>query len=231
MECLGIPHIPYTLIWNDGRPYSVCEDFVSPNTELVSAWRIMRTMRKDNSTSVYQHFINCCQALGVGDIVPALDRMIVLDYLIANEDRHLNNFGLLRNPETLEWLGMAPIFDSGSSLGYDRTAPRIGVERDIVCKPFKKHHAEQLKLVSSFDWVDPDALADIGTLIWGALTDDRARELVGGDRIEAIASAAEKRTHILRELAMAQQPSGLVSDAEGDVEEDIAADYTPKMTM
>lgn len=231
MECLGIPHIPYTLIWNDGRPYSVCEDFVSPNTELVSAWRIMRTMRKDNSTSVYQHFINCCQALGVGDIVPALDRMIVLDYLIANEDRHLNNFGLLRNPETLEWLGMAPIFDSGSSLGYDRTAPRIGVERDIVCKPFKQHHAEQLKLVSSFDWVNPDALADIGTLIRGTLADDRSRELVGGDRIEAIASAAEKRTHILRELAMAQQPSGLVSDAEGDVEEDLAADYTPKMTM
>lgn len=231
MECLGIPHIPYTLIWNDGRPYSVCEDFVSPNTELVSAWRIMRTMRKDNSTSVYQHFINCCQALGVGDIVPALDRMIVLDYLIANEDRHLNNFGLLRNPETLEWLGMAPIFDSGSSLGYDRTAPRIGVERDIVCKPFKQHHAEQLKLVSSFDWVNPDALADIGTLIRGTLADDRSRELVGGDRIEAIASAAEKRTHILRELVMAQQPSGLVSDAEGDVEEDIAADYTPKMTM
>lgn len=119
----------------------------------------------------------------------------------------------------------------GSSLGYDRTAPRIGVERDIVCKPFKKHHTEQLKLVSSFDWVNLDALADIVTLIRGTLADDRARELVGGDRIEAIAAAAEKRTHVLGELTMAQQPSSLVSDAEGDVEEDIAADYTPKMTM
>ncbi len=34
--------------------------------------------------------------------------MIVLDYLIANEDRHLNNFGVIRNAETLEWLGFAP---------------------------------------------------------------------------------------------------------------------------
>ena len=231
MERLGIPHVPYTLIWNDGLPYSVCEDFVSPSTELVSAWRIMRTMRKDNSTSVYQHFVNCCQALGAGDIVPALDRMIVLDYLIANEDRHLNNFGLLRNPETLEWLGMAPIFDSGSSLGYGKTAPRIGVERDVVCKPFKKHHAEQLKLVPSFDWIDLDALADAGTLIREILSDRRAQELIGDDRIEAVAGAAEKRTHVLRELAMSQQSFGLASDTEGDVEENIAEDYTPKMSM
>lgn len=231
MERLGISHVPYTVIWSDGNPYSVCEDFVSPNTELVSAWRIMRTMRKDNSTSVYQHFVNCCQALGVGGIVPALDRMMVLDYLIANEDRHLNNFGLLRNPETLEWLGMAPIFDSGSSLGYDRTAPRIGTERDLICKPFKKHHTEQLKLVSSFDWVDLDALAGIGALVRGTLADDRARELVGDDRIEAIVVAAEKRAHILWNLAMTQQPSSLVSGTDGDVEKDIAEDYTPKLTM
>lgn len=58
---------------------------------------------KDNNTSVYQHFVNCCKALGIKDVVPFLDRMIVLDYLIANEDRHLNNFGVLRNAETLEW--------------------------------------------------------------------------------------------------------------------------------
>ncbi len=90
-------------------------------------------------------------------------------------------------------------------------------------KPFKKHHTEQLKLVSSFDWVNLDALVDTGTLIRETLADDRAREFVGSDRIEAIAAAAEKRTHVLRELAIAQQPSGLMSDAEGDAGRD-----TPK---
>lgn len=39
--------------------------------------------------------------------------MIVLDYLIVNEDRHQNNFGVVRNAETLEYLGAAPIYDSG----------------------------------------------------------------------------------------------------------------------
>ena len=50
---------------------------------------------KANSVSVYQHYVDCCAELGI-DIIPAMDRMIVVDYIIANEDRHLNNFGLVR---------------------------------------------------------------------------------------------------------------------------------------
>ena len=93
-------------------------------------------------------------------IVPALERMIVLDYIIANEDRHFNNFGLLRNADTLEWLGAAPIYDSGTSLWYDTATVNIS-SSDVLCKPFKKKHSEQLKLVSSFDWLDISKLDDI----------------------------------------------------------------------
>ena len=135
------------------KPYSVCEDFVTADTELISAWRIMQTQKKDNSKSVYRHFVDCCQTLGAPDVVPALDKMIVLDYLIANEDRHLNNFGLLRNAETLECLGFAPVFDSGSSLGYDKLNAEIRANKNITCKPFKKRHEDQLKLVSDFGWI------------------------------------------------------------------------------
>ena len=70
--------------------------------------RIFQTRKKKNDVSVYQHYVNCCLELGV-NVVPALDQMIVIDYIIANEDRHLNNFGLLRNAETLQWLGASPI--------------------------------------------------------------------------------------------------------------------------
>lgn len=231
MERLRIPHVPYSLLWVEDQPYSVCEDFVTPDTELVSAWRVMLTLRRDNSTSVYRHFVNCCQALGVRDIVPALDRMIVLDYLIANEDRHLNNFGLLRDPETLTWLGMAPIFDSGSSLGYNQMASRIRAERDIVCKPFKKRHGEQLKLVSSFDWIDFEALADLDSLIRETMSDERARDFVSADRLNAIIETAEKRRGTLCEMAEAQRHYEVMELTEGDVEENVAEDYSPKLTM
>ena len=231
MERLGIDHIPYTVMWKEDAPYSVCEDFVTADTELISAWRIMQTQKKENSTSVYQHFVNCCKALGAPNVVPSLDRMIILDYIIANEDRHLNNFGLLRNAETLEWLGFAPIFDSGSSLGYDKVAAQIRAGRDIACKPFKKHHAGQLKLVSSFDWIDFENLKDVESMITAVLSDEKNGEFIDESRISAIASAAVGRVQTLREIALTHAPNLAEITTEDDVEENIAEDYTPKMGM
>ncbi len=124
-------------MWSQGVPYSVCEDFINENIELIPAWCILNSSKRDNNTSVYQHFVNCCETLGIKDAVPFLDRMITLDYIIANEDRHFNNFGVLRNAETLEWIGMAPIYDSGSSLGYDKVPAQIRSGQEIICKPFK----------------------------------------------------------------------------------------------
>ena len=45
--------------------------------------------------------------------------MYILDYLIMNEDRHLNNFGIIRDVNTLQWLYIAPIFDNGQSLNIE----------------------------------------------------------------------------------------------------------------
>ncbi len=227
MERLGIPHVAYELIWDSGSPYSVCEDFVTADTELVSAWRILQTQKKPNNVSVYQHFVNCCQELGVTDIVKSLDRMLVLDYIIANEDRHLNNFGLLRNAETLEWIGFAPIYDSGSSLGYDKVASQIRSQTDITCKPFKKAHADQIKLVSDFSWIDFDSLSDVDEIIRETMAVEEAQELIDERRIAAITDAVKKRVDTLQGMALIRTVTADTTD--GDVEEDIAEDYTPKM--
>ena len=83
--------------------------------------------------------------------------MLVLDYLIANEDRHYNNFGFIRDAESLEWLGFAPIFDSGTSLWYN--TQRVGSPAES--KPFRKGHVEQMKLVENLSWFDIAALDGI----------------------------------------------------------------------
>ena len=223
---LEIPHVPYTLLWDDGIPYSVCEDFITPDTELVSAWRVMHAMKKDNSTSVYRHYLNCCEALGVPSMELAVDQMIVLDYLIANEDRHQNNFGLIRDANTLEWIGAAPIFDSGSSLGYDKLASQIHFARGIECKPFKKTHAEQLKLVTSFDWIDFDKLHGLEDEIRQVF--DQAGDYMDEARKSAILSAFTSRIENLMTLSEVQSP---VDDLAQDVEQDAAQDYGIKMEM
>lgn len=221
---LEICHIPYTVMWENGIPYSVCEDFVTPDTELIPAWRVMQIQKKDNQTSVYQHYRNCCEALGVHNVAHALGQMIVLDYLIANEDRHLNNFGLLRNPDTLEWLGPAPIYDSGSSLGYDKVTAQIRSGRNITCKPFKRSHQDQLRLVTSFDWLDLSKLQGIDRDIREVF--EGAEEYVDRDRVEAIVASVNQRVQMMETFILTQQPQ--VDSTEDDVEENVAAEYEVK---
>lgn len=43
MSRLGIRHVPYSLIWRKNEPYSVCEDFITPETELVSANQVIKS--------------------------------------------------------------------------------------------------------------------------------------------------------------------------------------------
>ena len=218
---LGIPHIPYALLWDEGLPYSVCEDFVTPNTELIPAWRVMQVQKKDNQTSVYQHCRNCCEKLGVPNVTHARDQMMVLDYLIANEDRHFNNFGLLRNPDTLEWLGPAPIYDSGSSLGYDKLTPQIRSGRNITCKPFKRTHQDQLRLVTSFDWLDLSKLGGIDQDIREVFTG--AGEFIDKERVEAIVASVNQRIQMLETFILTQQPQE--DSTKNDVERNVAAEY------
>ena len=199
MERLNIPHVSYTLFWDGDIPYSVCEDFVTANTELVSAWQVMQTQKRDNDVSVYRHYLNCCEALEVPEIAHSLDQMIVLDYLIANEDRHQGNFGLLRNVDTLAWIGAAPVFDSGSSLGYDKLASQILSGKGIECKPFKRIHEEQLKLVTSFDWIVFEQLKDIGAVMRSVF--DTAGEYVEDARKNAIITAFRRRLEYLEQIA------------------------------
>lgn len=218
---LGIPHVSYSLLWMDDVPYSVCEDFITKNTELISAWRVMQTQKRDNSTSVYRHYINCCEALGMDDITHSVDQMIVLDYVIANEDRHQNNFGVVRRSDTLEWIGAAPIFDSGSSLGYDKLPSAILSGKDIGCKPFKKKHEDQLKLITSLDWIDFGRLRGVEEVIRTVFSD--ASEYIDERRINAIVASVNRRIDNLEQLAMSMR--NIIDDTNDDIAEDVAEDY------
>ena len=222
LEKLGIDHIPYTLTWIDDKPYSVCENFVSRKTELVSAARLMKIRPKANDENGYLHFVNICSEFGI-DIVPMLDRMIVFDYIIANEDRHYGNFGLLRNPDTLEWTGAAPMFDNGTSLWYDKLTPQIPAA-DIICKPFKKTHGEQLRLVSSFEWLDISKLDGLEDDISKLFNDEKVAKYIDADRADMLVSQIRKRIDRLLEIVMTQHDSQDITFA-GDVEEDEAASY------
>jgi hypothetical protein len=153
--------------------------------------------------------------------------MITVDYILANEDRHLNNFGALRNAETLEWIGMAPIYDSGSSLGYDQLPAQIESDQAILCKPFKNHPEEQVALVSSFDWIDFEALSSVREIITEVFSADGAETYMDERRRAAILASVERRIQRLRQIA--QRPrTGAVDSLVDEVRENVAATYGSK---
>ena len=196
MDRLGIDHVPYSVVNIGNEPFSLCEDFITKDTELVSAYRILQIRGKENHENDYLHYINTCKELGV-DISTAIDDMIVVDYIIANEDRHFNNFGLLRNAETLEWIGAAPIFDSGTSLWFNRSEDQIK-NAEIKCKPFKKHHSEQIKLVSDISRYDFSKLDGIDNDIREVLKDQKP------ERVDLISESVRNRIDILQRMTVEQ---------------------------
>ena len=221
MERLDIPHVKYSLIMEEEYPYSICEDFITPQTELISAWYVMQTEKKPNHISVYQHYVNCCEKLGIPKIKESLDQMMVVDYLIANEDRHQNNFGVIRDVKKLNFIGAAPLFDSGTSLWFDKPTPMIGRTAKLQCKPFKNTHEEQIKLVSSFEWLDISKLNGI---------EEEFRELVRDSifidniRCDAICKAMKERVNSLKKVIdnSGNKEYYSVADVKGDVKKDIS---------
>ena len=201
MEQLKIPHIPYKMTEIDGIPYCLCEDFVNSQTELIPAWMIIQTKKRRNETSSWQHFVDCCSELGISGTVEFLNKMIVLDCIIANEDRHYNNFGALRNAETLEWLGMAPIYDSGSSLGFDKDDWEILTGKFTFSKPFRKYHDEQLELVTDFSWIDFSHLSNISEIIHETMLPEIKTGKDFERRIEMIRGSVQTRINYLTNVA------------------------------
>lgn len=69
--------------------------------------------------------------------VPSYIQMIFLDTVIANPDRHTNNFGLLRDVKSGELKGLAPNFDNNMAL-ISRGYPNINIKNDLLISLFNE---------------------------------------------------------------------------------------------
>ena len=198
MEYLNIPHIDYQMMFSLGYPYCECSDFIDINCDFVSAYQINQVLKKNNDESPYSHFLRCANSLGIPNVKEFLNQMIVIDFIIANEDRHFNNFGAIRNVDSLEFVSMAPIFDSGSCLGFDKIPEDIVKQNLVESKPFKKNPFEQLDLVDDYSFLkdkDLDQIPIIANNILIEYKDDRLDD----KRIDAIVKSIRTRIDYLKE--------------------------------
>ena len=111
---LGFKHIPYTIDVIKDKIVSKCECFINKDTELVSAYQILHN--NCDKDKAYETYIKILENNGIDKAREEIENMFILDFIMLNEDRHLNNFGIIRNVENLNWIETAPIFDTGQSL-------------------------------------------------------------------------------------------------------------------
>lgn len=195
-------YVSYYVLWEDGSPYSVCANFIDTNTELVNAVSINRSMKKRSQYSSYEHFMNACEKLGIPGMKEFIDYMLVYDYLMANTDRHFGNFGAIRNVETLEWIGPAPVFDSGTSLWHDKLTRAINPLVEIETKPFYANSSKQIELVSDFSWIPFELLRNLKDDIMEIFV---PTEFMDEQRIEVLAKAVNSRVEDLQTMEMEQK--------------------------
>ncbi|MDR2266676.1 MAG: excisionase [Christensenellaceae bacterium] len=197
---LDIPYVNYEAIKIEGKFYSLCEDSITAHTELVPAWRIKKLIKKDNSMSDYESFIAKCESLGIPDVRLRIDQMLTLDFIIVNVDRHYNNFGLIRNAETLEWLGVAPIYDSGTSMWCRELDEIYPASLQIESKPFRSRHSNQIELVKNFSWLSFDTLDGIESEFAGILKQTTNLSETMVKRNKRLCLALARRIKLLKDI-------------------------------
>ena len=159
---LGFNHVPYTLDTYKDMVVSKCPCFITKDTEFVTAYQIKNNMARYDNEEDFEDYVKCLEENGIKDTREKIENMYILDFLIMNEDRHLNNFGIIRDVNTLKWLDVAPIFDNGMALnvGYydDEEAIISGHGRLFYeVKPFD----DIIKIVKDITRIDISKLKDL----------------------------------------------------------------------
>ena len=159
---LGFNHVTYALDTYKDTVVSICPCFITKDTELITCYQIRNDMKRNDNIKDYEEYIKVLEEHGISDARIKMENMYIIDYLIMNEDRHLNNFGIIRDVNTLEWLDVAPIFDNGQSLNityYDNEELHISGEGRLFyeVKPFD----EIIKVVKDIKRIDLSKLDGI----------------------------------------------------------------------
>ena len=215
-------YVPYHVEGTSFPDYrSVCPCMVDARTEFVPAISLYRSFKKQNNENLYGFFVRVCREHGL-EPTQSLEKMLTVDFLTANWDRHWNNFGVFIDCETREWLRVSPIFDTGESFwcdkaltqAFDGYRTKAGAER-----PFGTDIDAQFeRYCTDLSWLDTDALQEFIPLAREALTTNAMVVAEPGrldvieralqQRVDAVIQRAERnRGRLIKSISMARSES------------------------
>lgn len=115
-QILELEHIDYKLdYWND-KVCCVCDLFTNEDIGYLPMAEYLKSEVGETTKwtySIVSKHLNDEQMEKIND-------MIVFDYIIENTDRHFNNFGFMIDNNTRKIIKIAPLFDHGMSLHWNK---------------------------------------------------------------------------------------------------------------
>lgn len=210
-------YVPYRLFSIPDRSYSfgcACENFTSHQAELVTAYDLITSCGKNNQTSYVRHLFDTAAAHGADrdQLQQDFDVMVLGDYVLSGNDRHLNNIGFLRDTRSLKLMRMAPIYDSGCALFVRGELPRNA--KDLLRITLNSFSRSERKMLS---YVRDKSLLDISKLPppeW--VRDLYARDSAQTEyRLNAVLYAYEKKIDYLRDIQLGRDPYKIMFGGAG----------------
>ena len=201
-------YTPYQLITIKDKEYDygcACAAFTSLDKEFVSAYDLITSKQKANDVSYFEHFVNLAVKGGADEeqLRHDLDMQILGDFVLSGYDRHLNNTGLIRDPKTLRFKRLAPVFDSGGALFAGKELPSS--RRPLLKVKTNSFASQEFKMLS---YVRDKKALDIDKLP----SREWVRKLYERDsqqseqRIEAVLYAYTQKIDILNEIQKGRDP-------------------------
>ena len=217
-------HVSYRLMSIKDKPYQyacVSDLITSQKYEMISAYALVSSEKTPGGLSMYDFLLNLCSKYGADkeEIRNALEYQIMTDFIITNYDRHLNNISFLRDAESLKLIGMAPIYDSGSSLFAERQFPaNIKELEKIEINSFYNTELKLLKLVRNKNCIDLTKLPAVSEL--------RALYEKDSDtsRLSEVLKWYEKKIDICRNIQLNKDPNPIHFAVSPTIDKDEISD-------
>lgn len=106
LDVLGYNHVNYIAEMFHDKLASSCKLLTTKQTMMIP---MSACLENYDWLSIQKYCMN-------NNMLEDLYQMVIFDYLVTNDDRHLNNVGVLLDADDFTVKGLAPIFDNGAGL-------------------------------------------------------------------------------------------------------------------
>ncbi len=179
-DIIGVEHVPYYFFkLASEKAACICPSFIEEDRQEFVCALAYRHEFLGTSTALY----DALARMGLEDF---LQKMTAFDLLIGNTDRHERNFGYLRDPDTLEFIGPAPLFDSGFCLHRKYTGLSY-------MKPFGNDRKSALRYLRGIPFAMPSE-KELASIIENVYMEAGFHERIDG----AVEEILENRKELLK---------------------------------